>query len=251
VYHYLVLFFILLDTFDFEYMLSYISLSDYQKQSQHMHKKSWKRALHARQSESREWSNNDELHELQQCKFEDNCKQRWHVARKQRREVATLTQWWREDSWHYRSTNKDINVRERDEQRLLVKRNSIEADALSSTRFRRKTSHDSERVHREKHEETEDISSTVKQAVTNAEKFASLIENRVMSKHDKRRIINERATSQREVVVALQEMWSHDKDSRQRRNREDTEEDHQADSSENSRCVNESTRSDHVTSQAE
>ncbi len=72
------------------------------------------------------------------------------------------TQWWREDSWHYRFTNKDINVREKDEQRLFMKRNSIEADASSLTWIRRKTSHNSERVHREKHIETEDISSTVK-----------------------------------------------------------------------------------------
>jgi len=107
-----------------------------------------------------------------------------------------------------------------------VKRNSIEADASSSTRLRRKTSHDSERVHREKCTETEDISSTAKQAVTNAEKYASLIENHVMSKRDKRRIINEKATSQRRIIVALQETRSHDKDSRQRRNREDAEEDH-------------------------
>jgi len=132
-----------------------------------------------------------------------------------------------------------------------VKRNSIEADASSSTRFRRKTSHDSECVHHEECAETEDISSTAKQAVTNAEKYASFIENHVMSKRSKRRIINERATSQREIIIALQEMQSHDKDSRQRRNRKDAEEDHQADSSKNSRCVNKSTRSDHVSLQAE
>ena len=46
-------------------------------------------------------------------------------------------------------------------------------------------------------------------------------------------------------------MWSHDKDSRQRRNKEDAEENHQADSSENSKRVNESTKSDYVSSQAE
>jgi len=132
-----------------------------------------------------------------------------------------------------------------------MKRSSSEADALSSTRIRRKTSRSSERIHREEHTETEDISSTVKQAVTNAEKYTFLIENHVMSKCDKRRIINEKATSQKRVVVTSQKMQSHDKDSRQRRNREDAEEDHQANSSENSRRVNESTRSDHVFSQAE
>ncbi len=212
-----------------------------------MYNKSWKRALHARQSESKEQSNDDELHELQQCKFKDDCKRRWHVARKQRRKIAMLTQWWKEDSWHYRSINKDINVRERDEQRLFMKRNSIEADASSSTQFRRKTSYNSECIHRKECAETEDISSTAKQAVTNAEKYAFLIENLVMSKHDKRRIINEKATSQREIIIALQEMQSHDKNSRQRRNKED----HQADSLENSKCINESTRSDHVSLQAE
>ncbi len=81
----------------------------------------------------------------------------------------------------------------------------MRADVSSSTRFRRKTSHDSERVHHEKRTETEDISSTAKQAVTNAEKYAFLIKNHVMSKHDKRRTINERATSQREIIVASQE----------------------------------------------
>jgi len=132
-----------------------------------------------------------------------------------------------------------------------VKRNSTEADASPSTRFRRKTSHDSERVHREERTETEDISSTAKQAVTNAEKYASLIENHVMSKRDKRRITNEEATPQRGAVIASQETRSHDKDSRQRRNREDAEEDRRADSSENSRRVNESTKSDRVSLQAE
>jgi len=57
--------------------------------------------------------------------------------------------------------------------------------------------------------------------------------------------------SQRRVIIASQKMQSHDKDSKQRRNREDAEEDYQADSSENSRCVNESTRFDCVSLQAE
>jgi len=83
-----------------------------------------------------------------------------------------------------------------------MKRNSIEADALSLTRIRRKTSHDSRHVHHEECIKTEDISSTAKQAVTNAEKYAFLIKNYVISKHDKRRIINEKATSQRKIIVA-------------------------------------------------
>jgi len=82
-----------------------------------------------------------------------------------------------------------------------VKRNSIEADALSSTQIRRKTSHDSERIHCKKYTETEDINSTAKQAVTNTEKYAFFSENHVMNKRDKRKIINEKATSQREIVV--------------------------------------------------
>ncbi len=57
--------------------------------------------------------------------------------------------------------------------------------------------------------------------------------------------------SQRRVIITLQETWNHDKDSRQRRNKEDAKEDCQANSSENSRRVNESMKSDHVSSQAE
>ncbi len=132
-----------------------------------------------------------------------------------------------------------------------MKRSSSEADASSSTWIRRKTSCNSEYIHHEEYTETEDISSTAKQAVTNAEKYTFLIENHVMSKHDKRRIINEKVTSQKRVIVTLQEMWNHDKDSRQRRNREDAEEDHWTNSSENSKCVNESMKSDRVSLQAE
>jgi len=86
-----------------------------------------------------------------------------------------------------------------------MKRNSIEADASSSTQIRRKTSHDSEHIHHEEYTETEDINLTAKQAVTNAEKYASLIENYVMSKCDKRIIINKKTTSQRKIIIALQE----------------------------------------------
>ncbi len=107
-----------------------------------------------------------------------------------------------------------------------MKRSNSEADASSSTQIRRKTSCDSECIHCEECTETEDISSTAKQAVTNAEKYAFLIKNHVMNKYDKRRIINEKATSQREIIVASQEMQSHDKDSRQRRNKKDAEENH-------------------------
>ena len=63
-----------------------------EEQSQRTHYKFWKRALQTRQSESRRWLNDDELHELQQCWFKDDCKQHQFIARKQRHEVETLTQ---------------------------------------------------------------------------------------------------------------------------------------------------------------
>jgi len=47
-----------------------------------------------------------------------------------------------------------------------------------------------------------------------------------MNKCNKRRIINEKVTFQRKIIVASQETQSHDKDSKQRRNKEDAEEDH-------------------------
>jgi len=47
-----------------------------------------------------------------------------------------------------------------------------------------------------------------------------------MSKHDKRRIINKKTMSQRRIIVASQEMQNHDKDSKQRRSKEDAKEDH-------------------------
>ena len=87
-----------------------------------------------------------------------------------------------------------------------MKRSSSEANASFSTRIRRKTSHNSECIHCEECTETENISSTAKQAVTNAKKYASLIENHVISKHDKRRIINEKVTFQREIIITLQKM---------------------------------------------
>jgi len=72
-----------------------------------------------------------------------------------------------------------------------------------------------------------------------------------MSKHNKRRIINEKATFQRKIIITLQKMRSHDKNSKQRRNKEDAEEDHQANSSKNSKYVNELMKSDYVFLQAE
>ncbi len=46
-----------------------------------------------------------------------------------------------------------------------MKKDSIKADSMFSTRLRRKTSWKSERVHRKECTETEDISSTAQQAV--------------------------------------------------------------------------------------
>jgi hypothetical protein len=45
-----------------------------------------------------------------------------------------------------------------------------------------------------------------------------------MSERDKRRSNNEKAISQRQIVITLQEMKSHDEDSRKKENKEDTKE---------------------------
>jgi len=58
------------------------------------------------------------------------------------------------------SSNTDINVREREEQRLFVKRSSSEADATSLKRFERKKQRESERVHCKECTETENICTT-------------------------------------------------------------------------------------------
>jgi len=78
-----------------------------------------------------------------------------------------------------------------------MKRDSIKADSMSSTRLRRKTSHESERVHREECTETEDISSTAQQAVAYTEKHTSFNENHVMSERDKRRNSDKEAMIQK------------------------------------------------------
>ncbi len=78
-----------------------------------------------------------------------------------------------------------------------MKRDSIEADSTSSTRLRRKTSRESERVHREECTETEDISSTAQQAIAYTEKHTSFNENHVMSERDKRRNNDKKAMIQR------------------------------------------------------
>ena len=78
-----------------------------------------------------------------------------------------------------------------------MKRDSIKADSMSSTRLRRKTSHESERVHREECTETEDISLTAQQAVAYTEKHTSFNENHVMSERDKRRNSDKEAMIQK------------------------------------------------------
>jgi hypothetical protein len=78
-----------------------------------------------------------------------------------------------------------------------MKRDSIEADSMSSTRLRRKTSCESERVHREECTETEDINSTAQQAVAYIEKHASFNKNYIMNEHDKRRNSDKKAMIQR------------------------------------------------------
>ena len=78
-----------------------------------------------------------------------------------------------------------------------MKRDSIEADSTFSTRLRRKTSCESERVHYERCTETEDINSTAQQAVAYTEKHVSFNKNHNMSEHDKRRNNNEKAMFQR------------------------------------------------------
>ncbi len=91
-----------------------------------------------------------------------------------------------------------------------MKRDSIEVDLMSSTWLRRKTSCESERIHREECIEIKDINSTAQQAVAYTEKHVSFNENHVMSERDKRRNSDEKATIQRWSVIILQKMKSHD-----------------------------------------
>jgi len=59
-----------------------------------------------------------------------------------------------------------------------------------------------------------------------------------MSEHDKRRSNSEKVTSQRRIVIAAQEMRSHDEDSRKKENKEDIKEIYRTDSSRNHKHVN-------------
>ncbi len=69
-----------------------------------------------------------------------------------------------------------------------------------------------------------------------------------MSERDKRRSNNEKVTSQRWIVIALQEMRSHDEDSKKKENREDTKEIYWTDSSRNHKRVDSSKKFNHVSS---
>jgi len=45
-----------------------------------------------------------------------------------------------------------------------------------------------------------------------------------MNEHDKRKSNNEKATSQRQIVITLQKMKDHDENNRKKENKEDTKE---------------------------
>ncbi len=49
-----------------------------------------------------------------------------------------LTQWWDEHYQHHWSTNTDINVREKEEQRSFMKRSDFRVDSMSLKCFRKK-----------------------------------------------------------------------------------------------------------------
>jgi len=80
---------------------------------------------------------------------------------------------------------------------MISTRDNIEADSTSSTRFRRKTSRESECIHREECTESEDISLIAQQVVAYTKKYTSFNENHVMSERDKRRNSDKRAMIQR------------------------------------------------------
>ncbi len=73
-----------------------------------------------------------------------------------------LTQWRDECYQHHWFANTDINVREREEQRLFMKESDFKADSTSSKHFRKKDwkERESRCIHCEKYTEVEDIHST-------------------------------------------------------------------------------------------
>ncbi len=70
-----------------------------------------------------------------------------------------LTQWRDKSYQHHRSTNTDIDVREREEQRLFMKRSDLKADSMFLKHFRKKD-WKSRCVHHEECTEVEDTHST-------------------------------------------------------------------------------------------
>ncbi len=70
-----------------------------------------------------------------------------------------LTQWWDESYQYHWSTNTDIDVRERKEQRSLMKRSDLRADSMSLKCLRKKD-WKSRYVHHEECTEVESIHST-------------------------------------------------------------------------------------------
>ncbi len=65
-------------------------------------------------------------------------------------------QWWDESYQHYQFTNTDIDVKEREEQRLFMKRSEFKADSTSSKCFRKKD-WKSRYIHHEECIKVEDI----------------------------------------------------------------------------------------------
>lgn len=107
-----------------------------------------------------------------------------------------------------------------------MKKDSIEVELMFSTQFKRKTLCKSKYVHSEKHAKIEDVNVIVQQAVTNTRKYMFIIENHVVSEHDKRWKYNEKVIFQRWFIITSQKMQSHDKDNKQRRNKENVKENH-------------------------
>ena len=77
-----------------------------------------------------------------------------------------------------------------------------------------------------------------------------LVENHIMSKHNKRRSNNEKVTSQKWFVITLQETKDHDEDNRKKENKEDTKEIYWINSLRNHKYVDSSKKFNHVSSQA-
>jgi len=71
-----------------------------------------------------------------------------------------------------------------------------------------------------------------------------------MNEHDKKRSNNEKVTSQRWIIITLQEMKDHDEDSRKKENKKDTKEIYWTNSSRNHKHVDSSKKFNHVSLQA-